>query len=782
MKKKADLHLHSIYSEHPSEWFLQKLGAAESYTQPDFIYKELKKRGMDYITITDHNKIAGAMLLKKKYPDEIIVGLEATAYFPEDKCKIHILVYGLNELQYDIIQTIRTDIYELRDYLKQENLTHAVAHPTYSVNGKLTQEHLEKLILLFDHFEGINGGRNKVYNNSWIKLVSNLKESHITQLYEKYKIEPFSDKSWIKGLIGGSDDHGGLFLGKTYTETEASSIEEFLESIKNKKTKPFGRHNDFKSLAFHVYKIALDFTKDKSKNVNNTFFNELSSFFFEDRPISLVNKWKLKSMNRSSTSDDEIKKAFSNLIQVLKKKKNLTLEERFEISYNKISDIVDSFFKVLLISFEENISQGNLVKIIRNISSSLPGVFITLPFYSSINHMYKDREMLNKILLKFGCEEDKNKNILWFTDTIDDLNGVSVTLRKVHEISKKNNYSIKIVSSSKNVPDDENYINLPIMHEFNLPYYEHQKIKVPSLLAAMDKIHKADPDKIIISTPGPVGLLGFLASKLFHLESIAVYHTDFTGQTNGIKDDESLVSIVHNYTQWFYQQMDTIYVPSKAYMDIIEKRGIDREKMKIFPRGIEYDHFYPRNLGRSFLMNKYNMKPGIYLLYTGRISTDKSLNVILDAFNELVKKYPNLYLLMVGDGPHKTYFENEYKNNNIIFTGKVPREELPDYYSGADLFLFPSITDTFGMSVLEAQACCLPAFVSSIGGPKEIIEDGETGRVIKDQNIETWKNKIGEFIDIGNTDPEKIMKMKINSRENVKRKLNWEKFFNEFIN
>ena len=80
--KKADLHCHSKFSEHPSEWFLQRLGARESYTDPLDIYAMAKKAGMDYVTITDHNRIEGALKLKEKYPNDTFTGLEATTYFP----------------------------------------------------------------------------------------------------------------------------------------------------------------------------------------------------------------------------------------------------------------------------------------------------------------------------------------------------------------------------------------------------------------------------------------------------------------------------------------------------------------------------------------------------------------------------------------------------------------------------------------------------------------------------------------------------------------------------
>ncbi|MBN2461292.1 MAG: glycosyltransferase, partial [Candidatus Cloacimonetes bacterium] len=230
-------------------------------------------------------------------------------------------------------------------------------------------------------------------------------------------------------------------------------------------------------------------------------------------------------------------------------------------------------------------------------------------------------------------------------------------MNKVHQFASQKRYAIKIVSSCSQKKDDPNFINIPVMHQFKLPYYEHQKIKIPSLLTAMEKIYNANPDKIIISTPGPIGLLALLATKLLHIRSIGVYHTDFRLQTNGIKQDESLVSLVDNYTNWFYQQMDELYVPSLSYMNILEERGFDRTKMKIFPRGIEYDNFYPRSQGRSFLMDNYKINPGKYFLYTGRISHDKNLDIIMKAFQDLSREYSDIYLFLVGDGPHREEFQ-----------------------------------------------------------------------------------------------------------------------------
>ena len=101
---KADLHVHSRFSAHPSEWFLQRLGTRESYTSIETIYRTALERGMSFVTITDHNQIDGSLELQKNYPHNVFTGVESTAYFPEDGCKIHVLVYGLTQVQFNEIE------------------------------------------------------------------------------------------------------------------------------------------------------------------------------------------------------------------------------------------------------------------------------------------------------------------------------------------------------------------------------------------------------------------------------------------------------------------------------------------------------------------------------------------------------------------------------------------------------------------------------------------------------------------------------------------------------
>ena len=103
----------------------------------------------------------------------------------------------------------------------------------------------------------------------------------------------------------------------------------------------------------------------------------------------------------------------------------------------------------------------------------------------------------------------------------------------------------------------------------------------------------------------------------------------------------------------------------------------------------------------------------LHFSYVGRVSRDKGLDSLLESYRAILREHPGTKLIIVGDGPYlQTLMEKARDLPLVVFTGRVDQEKLPDFYRRADLFLFPSVTDTFGRAVLEAQACGLPAIVS----------------------------------------------------------------------
>ena len=769
---KADLHVHSKYSEHPSEWFLQRLGAAESYTDPEVVYTMAKQRGMDFVTITDHNRIQGSLILKEKY-DDVFTGVETTTYFPEDMCKIHLLIYGLTQEEFDVIQQIRTNIYDLRDYIKERQLAYSVAHATYSVNGKITVQHLEKLILLFDVFESINGGRNRMNNEKWARVLSSLTPGHIDRLRKKHGIEPISEDPWIKSFTGGSDDHAGLFTGKTCTIARASTPDEFLYNLRTKKTNATGRHNDYQGLAFTVYKIAYQFSRQKSRDIPGSFIQTLNDVIFNDRPTSFRERFTMRRLrSRRDIRDNPIKTHMLELVQNLRDNGFTDVEEKLGLVYDKITDISDEFFRIVFSSFEKNVKRGNLEGIIKSVSSSLPGVFLSLPFFTTLSHMYQGRELMARLEKEYLPEADEtDKKILWFTDTLGDLNGVAATINETGWVAYHRNRDIRLVTS---VPEDTpvemppGTINLASLYAFPLPYYESLTMRIPSVLKAIKQLSEYEPDEIYISTPGPIGLLGLLVARLLQVKCTGVYHTDFTMQVSRIVDDSGISNMVEAFTKWFYTSMDTIAVPTMEYMDLLESRGFDRTSMVHFKKAIDEKMFTFRPGGRDVLKDLCDLDEGINLLYAGRMSQDKSIDFIVDIHRELRGRGYNVNTIFVGDGPYYREFRGKHeKKEGLYFTGRLPREMLPKIYSGADLFVFPSITDTFGMVVLEAQGCGLPAVVSDIGGPREIIIDGETGTVASNGNLEEWVTSISRYLDMIEKKPGQYMKIREKSHDNA---------------
>lgn len=779
---KTDLHVHSKYSNHPSEWFLKRIGASESYTEPDFIYEKAKANGMNYVTITDHNNISGSIYLKQKYPHDVFTGVESTAYFPEDGTKIHILIYDISEKQFEIIEKIRKNIYDLRDYFKENDIIHSVAHATYSVNGTLDSNHLEKLILLFDYFEVGNGLRNEKSNKNLYEFLKTLTKENMEILQQKHNISPYSNNSWLKGYTAGSDDHAGIFIGKTYTESKCNNMNDFLNNLRNKKTFFKGNYINYKSFTFSTYKIAYDYAKSKSSNISDSFMNKLNQFMFEGKGFTKKDKIKLKFRNfKKDKNEDKLKNMLIDFINEINKEKIEDLETKLDKFYDKVNNISDEFIKKMVEAAKESIEKGDLYKLIHSFTTYLPGIFLYIPFVSSFKHLNENKEIINGIknTLNKNPSTD-NKNILWFTDTINDLNGVSVTLKKIGWLAYKKSKNLKIISSllEKEINDElpPNLINLKPIVDFKLPHYEEHNLNIPSILSALKEISLYDVDEIYISTPGPIGLIGLLISKLTGIKSYGVFHTDFTEQVKKIiTSDDSPYSLVEKYNKWFYSEVDEIKVPTNEYISVLKTRGFSSNSISIFKKGIDFKNFYPIKINKSYLKTKYNIEEGINLIYTGRISKDKNLEFLIDLFEDLQNSIEKINLIFVGDGPDYEELKNSTINNkNIYFIGRVKNEVISIILCGSDLLLFPSVIDTFGMTVLEAQACGIPAIVSDAGGAKEIVINNKTGYVIEALNKNLWLEKINLIISYIKNNSIEYKKMKNFAHIEAKKRFNWD--------
>jgi predicted metal-dependent phosphoesterase TrpH len=241
---KADLHCHTRHSGHAKH--LRFLRCRDCYSTPLDVYKTAKRRGMDLVTITDHDSIGGGLELLDRLGDlpDFIMGEEASVFFPQFQHEVHVAVYGLNEGHHREIQRLRSNGEELVAYLRQQKLLFVLNHFFHDfADGARVREFILRMAQLFDVFEVRNGSQLREHNLFIVKLLQQYGEGLGGG-------RPF-------GMIGGSDAHTLRRIGRTYTASPARTKKEFLDDIRSGRTQVFGRHSDHLSLAADIYGVVL---------------------------------------------------------------------------------------------------------------------------------------------------------------------------------------------------------------------------------------------------------------------------------------------------------------------------------------------------------------------------------------------------------------------------------------------------------------------------------------------------------------------------------------------
>jgi hypothetical protein len=275
---RADLHVHSRYSDAPSSRLLRGIGCPESFTSPRTVYETARRRGMDLVTITDHNSIVGALQIANL--PGVFLSAELSTRFPETGCRLHVVALGVSERQFPDLMAARPSVYELAALLRAEDIVHYIAHPLYDFDGTLDADAVEKLLLLFDVFETRNGARAGQYNEALVRLLQRLSPETIERLADKHGLEPHGPTPWLKGMVGGSDDHSGFFIARAYTVAEGcAGPTDLLAAVRGHRTTAGGEHGDPLTLAHNLWGIGYRWGEERlgfdRRNGYLAFFNTL---------------------------------------------------------------------------------------------------------------------------------------------------------------------------------------------------------------------------------------------------------------------------------------------------------------------------------------------------------------------------------------------------------------------------------------------------------------------------------------------------------------------------
>ncbi len=733
---KSDLHVHSKYSEHPANWLAGQFSIPESFTDPLHIYRTARARGMTHVTITDHNTISGSLQIA--HLPGTFISCEFTALFPEDQCKVHVLTYHITEQQFQELATARQDIYAMVGYLDEYHIPNAIAHPLYSVNNKLTQAHFEKLLLLFDLIE-LNGFRSPEVNSKLRATVASLTREQLETLAEKHHIDNPKLDPARKFHISGSDDHSGLFVARSHTSNPGDDPHDFF--IHPELSEACETASEPAHLAYAIYSILYQHI-EKKVNIQqylarNEALRHMSQLLTMEKPhspstlYSLIVKLVSLRRRRKNTTEILLRRTLKRMPEMTR---NLTAENAPQRWFTMMSTTVDENVRELLDHTIEQLKTGNVFNIINGIGAISSLYVLSIPYYIAYKSFQDTRQFAER--LSVIPSPPRRPKAVHLSDTYYEINGVAKSLQQMTIQAKRLGLDYTFVTCADRESLFGEKVFKPVQ-VYDLPEYPEMKLACPPVLDIIDYCFREDFTHVHSATPGPVGLAGLLVAKLLNRPFYTTYHTALPQYAAQLTGDQSLEGFMWVYLRWFYNQADTVFTPSQAFRDELIFNGIAPGKVVVMPHGVDTERFTPRDWSKNGDVFK--------LLYVGRVSKEKNLDVLADALKSMHRQ--DVKLTIVGDGPYRAELMQDLAALNVDFPGYLEGDALVQAYRNADLFVFPSTTDTFGCVILEAHSCAVPTIITDAGGPRDIVVPGETGVVVQGKNAPALRKGIESMLD-----------------------------------
>ncbi len=335
-----------------------------------------------------------------------------------------------------------------------------------------------------------------------------------------------------------------------------------------------------------------------------------------------------------------------------------------------------------------------------------------------------------------------------FSDTFPpDINGVATSTYNLSEALKEHNEEVLVITSNSLNRKKSEYskslirlkgIRLKRLYNYVISWFGNRK--------TMKILKDFKPDVCHIQTDGPLGQFGFKVAKKTDSALVYTYHTsieDYTYYvTHGWFFDKSAKAIVKRYVKQKGKKVDALIVPSEKMADYMKSLNII-SKVSVVPTGFDFERFKNIDKGKvDELKKRYGISQDDYvILYLGRIAKEKSIDSLLKAFKEYSKgceSKGNTKFLIAGGGPDlprlKRLAKDLWIGEKVIFTDKVEPTKVPYYYRLGNVYVFASITETQGLTTLEAMASGLPVIVKYDESNKNFIKDGINGFVFQNES------------------------------------------------
>ncbi len=684
---RADLHCHSTASELSKLGVQRALGLPECATPPEEVYELAKRRGMDFVTITDHDTIAGVAQIADR-PD-VFTSEELTVWFKGEAQAVHVLCLGITPDDHEWLQAHNDDVEAAAAYLHERDITCALAHPFYAVEAPLTARHRRRLAELFPIWEVRNGSRARELNAPAAIYI----DTH-------------------GGIgIGGTDDHAGIDIGRTYTQTPAAATpQEFLAHIRDGQAIARGEQGSAAKWAHAAMALVIRaLGKGESTEAPDpaVVLRMIQRFMGE------------ADARRGATGGDLGPEDARALLRAWLTSVDLDdLGEEGLLAWLQSDEITHAdLFRRARRSHERKLTAavGSAIGAAEgrgDLGAAATGLFnacvAAIPYAPAAAFLGKEKA-------KLVARESELPRVALVADGIGGMHGVTHTIDELRERGVPG-FDVEVIGTDPHVDR-----RLPAVAEVDIPFYAGLQIGVPALPSVVEALADGRYDLVHVCSPGPSGIAAALIAKAMGLPIVASYHTELATYAGVRSADPRIEMGMTMALAAFYGGADHVLSPSAASDGRLQRLGIAADRIGRWDRGVDLGRFSP-----DLRAPMAAPDGAINVLYAGRQTREKGADLLVDAFLTARALDPRLHLTLAGGGPEEGMLR-ERLGSHATFLGWLEGEDLARAYASADLFLFASRTDTFGQVILEAQASGLPVVAVAEGGPAGLIRDGETG-------------------------------------------------------
>jgi glycosyltransferase involved in cell wall biosynthesis/predicted metal-dependent phosphoesterase TrpH len=697
---RVDMHCHSTASQISKLGVQRAVGLPECATPPREVYELAKRRGMDFVTITDHDTIAGVLQIADR-PD-VFISEELTAHFRGEPQAVHVLCYGISSEDHEWLQEHRGDVEICAAYMYEREILCALAHPYFTVGAPLTPRHRRRLAALFETWEVRNGARPRELNRPAATYMGTLGGSG----------------------IGGSDDHAGVDIGRTWTAAPAARTPaEFLEHVRRRNVVAGGAQGSAAKWAHAAIALtarSLGRGEDRPPvrgpdprtviTMAQRLLREGDARAGSDGAGARLTPEDARCLLRAWLTAVELDHLDAEgLIAYMQ-------DERFSHSdlYRRACRVHE---RRLRVAVEHAVraadGEGDLLPAAQGL---FDGCMAAIPYAPATAFLANERAKLDPRL-----SDGEAPRVAILADGIGSTHGVTRALEEIRARGVPG-FEIEVVGTDADVDR-----RLSAVTEFDVPHYPGLRIGVPSLSAAVQTLAEGTFDLLHVCSPGPAGVVGALVSRGLGVPLVGSYHTELTAYAGLRSGDQALAGAMALGVGAFYGACDLVLSPSPASDEALEQMGVAPAKVVRWDRGVDTARFDPA------LRGQMAMPEAINVLYCGRISHEKGADLLAEAFLEARARNPALGLVLAGGGPEQERLR-ERLGDAATFLGWLDGIELARAYASADVFLFPSRTDTFGQVILEAQASGLPVVAVAEGGPQSLISHRVNGLLCDPQS------------------------------------------------